>query len=558
MDENESQGGLSQALSAPAQPPVASQPLAAAPAAKPEPSEYEKALASYQQQKQQLIEQQKRLVDSLESRIGGPAESLFALSAGFGKHAPSFGEGFGNAMGAYGAQQAKSRQEMSDIAKMRLDLEMQQLGMRKEEVELAGNKEAARGLQQIIGGAPGSAPGADARGGMSAIPPNIAASMQLYLSRGNVKAAQEMYDKYVLENSKKPDKVREFEYYIGQLQSPAAKSAAQQLAANNYFLGNPADRNKVIIDIRKAIDDGIIPARDGNILIQGMTSIGGGIGGGQGAPAATGSDGVYRTTRPTEQEALAVARGADAAGIPVSVGVQQGAVVAPASTTPGISPRQARDIRAKIAETVGVGRAKSMVDDRDALKKGNDEARGLINDANAVFDLAEKNPAAMGVLSKPGIGNAVLLSIENGIRVGNFSVGLNDLQTAIRNAGGTQQDIDAAAAVGQIAVRLSLALAEGVKGSVSNYEQGLFQQASFSKNDSPLLLKYKSELMRARGEIQKFLWNKYREFEKTNKGNIEDFKSSREYQSYKDQYDASLTKIRNTYFKSAVPSAIKK
>ena len=544
MDENESQGGLAQAV---APPPVASQPLAAAPAAKPEPSEYEKALASYQQQKQQLIEQQRRLVDSLESRIGGPAESLFALSAGFGKHAPSFGEGFGNAMGAYGAQQTKSRQEMSDIAKMRLDLEMQQLGMRKEDVELAGNREAARRLQQIIGGATGSA-----------IPPNIAASVQLYLARGNVKAAQDIYDKYVLESNKEPEKIKELKYYMSQLQSPAARSVAQQLAANNYFLGNPVERTKVILDIQKQVDERIIPASDGNILIQRMTSIGGGIGGGQGAPTATGSDGVYRTTRPTEQEALAVARGADAAGIPVSVGVQQGAVVAPASTTPGISPRQDRDIRAKIAETEGVDRAKSRTEDRLALKKGNDEARGLINDANAVFDLAEKNPAAMGVLSKPGIGNAVLLSIENAIRVGNFSIGMADLQTAIRNAGGTQQDIDAAAAVGQIAVRLSLALAEGVKGSVSNYEQGLFQQASFSKNDSPLLLKYKSELMRARGEIQKFLWNKYLEFEKTGKGNIEDFKSSREYQSYKDQYDASLTKIRNTYFKSAVPSAIKK
>jgi hypothetical protein len=101
-----------------------------------------------------------------------------------------------------------------------------------------------------------------------------------------------------------------------------------------------------LISEKQSMKD-IIPASDGNILIQGMTSIGGGIGGGQGAPAATGSDGVYRTTRPTEQEALAVARGADAAGIPVSVGVQQGAVVAPASTTPGISPRQDRDISGK-------------------------------------------------------------------------------------------------------------------------------------------------------------------------------------------------------------------
>ena len=150
MDENEPQGGLAQALSASAQPPVASQPLAAAPAAKPEPSEYEKALASYQQQKQQLIEQQRRLVDSLESRVGGSAESLLALSAGFGKHAPSFGEGFGNAMGAYGAQQAKSRQEMSDIAKMKMELGVQQLGMRKEDVELAGNREDCNKLLEAL------------------------------------------------------------------------------------------------------------------------------------------------------------------------------------------------------------------------------------------------------------------------------------------------------------------------------------------------------------------------------------------------------------------------
>ena len=328
MDENESQGGLAQAV---APPPVASH-LAAAPAAKPEPSEYEKALASYQQQKQQLIEQQRKLVDSLESRIGGPAESLFALSAGFGKHAPSFGEGFGNAMGAYGAQQAKSRQEMSDIAKMKMELGVQQLGMRKDDVELAGNREAARGLQQIIGGAPG---------GMSAIPPNIAASMQLYLSRGNVKAAQDIYDKYVLESNKEPEKIKELRYYMSQLQSPAAKSIAQQLAANNYFLGSPAERNKTILDIQKAMDQEFISRRDGNILIQGMTN----IGGGQSGVPSTGADNVYRTTKPTEQEAAAAAINANAAGIPFSISVQPSAslAAAPAATGEPLTQRQ-RDL----------------------------------------------------------------------------------------------------------------------------------------------------------------------------------------------------------------------
>ena len=347
MDENEPQGGLAQALSASAQPPVASQPLAAAPAAKPEPSEYEKALASYQQQKQQLIEQQRRLVDSLESRVGGSAESLLALSAGFGKHAPSFGEGFGNAMGAYGAQQAKSRQEMSDIAKMKMELGVQQLGMRKDDVELAKTQQLSGALTNLLSGR--SSPEASAASGftreqaslIAGMPSEYKAIIIAQMQTGDVKGAIQELQKYMHEQTKEPEKIKELRYYMSQLQSPAAKSIAQQLAANNYFLGSPAERNKTILDIQKAMDQEIISRRDGNILIQGMTN----IGGGQSGVPSTGADNVYRTTKPTEQEAAAAAINANAAGIPFSISVQPSAslAAAPEATGEPLTQRQ-RDL----------------------------------------------------------------------------------------------------------------------------------------------------------------------------------------------------------------------
>ena len=354
MDENEPQGGLAQAV---APPPVASQPLAAAPSAKPEPSEYEKALASYQQQKQQLIEQQRKLVDSLESRIGGPAESLFALSAGFGKHAPSFGESFGNAMGAYGAQQAKSRQEMSDIAKMRLELGAQQVGMRKENVELAKTKQLSGALTNLLSGR--ASPEASAAFGftreqaslVAGMPSEYKAIIIAQMETGDVKGAVQELQKYMFESTKEPEKIKELRYYMSQLQSPAARSAAQQLAANNYFLGNPADRAKAILDIRKAIDDNIIPASDGNILIQGMTSIGGGQPSAPAAPAvapqaspAPAGFPVISPKAQAERDKFAEkirAKEENGAGIPTSKIV---------GTTSDISPRQARELEVKRQE----------------------------------------------------------------------------------------------------------------------------------------------------------------------------------------------------------------
>jgi len=196
-DGSPSAGGLSQAISPQPQPsPQQAQSLPAAPA--PQPSEYEKALAENQKQKQELLSQQQRLVQFLEQRVASPQDLLWRLAGAFAAptRGGSFGESFGNAVQAMGQHSEQQRQQMSDIAKMRAEMAAQQLGMSKENLELARTREAAKGLQQIISGSSVQS------GDMSSIPPEVAASIQNRLAFNDVKGAQDLYDKYIIELNK--------------------------------------------------------------------------------------------------------------------------------------------------------------------------------------------------------------------------------------------------------------------------------------------------------------------------------------------------------------------
>jgi hypothetical protein len=555
MDENEviDQSPLAQVAQASAQQSPIAKPTVAATA---QPSEYEKAITEYRRQQQQLIERQKELIDSLNVRIQ-PSDYLSAMAQGFGDPRNlSFASGIAGAAGNVSAIQAAEQKRAQELAKMKLELGMQELGMQKENIELAKTQQLSSALTGLLSGraSPESAAAAGITKEQASLVANMPAEYKgmiiAQLQTGDVKGAIQELQKYMLEQTKEPEKIKELRYYMSQLQSPAARSAAQQLAANNFFLGSPADRSKAILDIRKAIDEGIIPARDGNILIQGMTNLGGQSEvatppASAATPAAAAPAGFPRISPEEQAERDRVSAGVRAReqtgeGIPTSTIV---------GNTSGISPKQQRDILAKGAEVSATKRAEAAEGRRESLEQRAENATRVITDANAVYDFATKQPAAFGIISKPGISNALLTLAQNGIRVGNFTVGLNDVQDAIRKAGGTQADIDAAAAVAQIAVQTSLDLAAGVKGAVSNYEQGLFQQASFSPNDSPAVLKYKAELARARGEFDKFIWNKYLQFEGAGGRNITDFKQTPEYKNYVNQYDSALRKIRGTYFR---------
>lgn len=103
------------------------------------PDPYEVARSAYANQKERLIETQRMLMEELEGRSVQPAEKLMAFSQAMltPGRTGSFGEAFGGAMGNLQKLQSEDAARAQAIAKMRMEMGMQQLGMRKEDMEAA-------------------------------------------------------------------------------------------------------------------------------------------------------------------------------------------------------------------------------------------------------------------------------------------------------------------------------------------------------------------------------------------------------------------------------------
>jgi hypothetical protein len=461
-----------------------------------------------------------------------------AMAQGFG--APTRGGGFGeslsNALGGVSAVQKDRRGIETDLAKMKLDLGARELEQDKESM-------LSSAIMGQIGGQGGQgAPGG--QGGMSLSPQ--ARQMLGTLAVLDPKSAIKTLIEFQRDESKRPDALKALDTYITSL-PPEQQAGAREFAARSNIYGKPTDVSESVIKIRQAIRNGDMSPEQGESEIARIS------GGRPAAPASAQAPAVTRLTSPNEQEARSIAESLDASGVPFSVGVAPGASGAaqpPARpAVPGMSPRASEEVAVAGAKTRIEGEEKSRADDRNDLKSTASRASQMKIDADTIFDLAEKNPNAFGIFSKPGIGNAFLTAAENGVRVGNFSVGLNDLQSVVLRAGGTQKDIDAVSMLLQTAVRTQLDLAAGAKGSVSNFERELFGQASFMKSDSPTVLKYKAELARAHGEFYPFLWEKFKAQEKATNSSFEDYKLTDEYKNYKKQYEKTLEKIRGAYIR---------
>lgn len=530
--ENERPSGGLDALSAQSAMPAPEQSMQP-PAQSQQPIDpLTKARIEYDAKRKELLAQQQKLIASLEARISGPQDIFMAMAQGFGAptRSGSFGESLSNALGGVSAVQKDRRGMESDLAKMRIELGAKELEQDKESM-------LSSAIMGQINGAP-QAGGQPQGGGLNLSPQ--ARQMLGTLAALDPKSAIKTLIEFQRDEAKRPDAIKALDVYVSSL-PPDQQDAAREYAARSNIFGRPTDVSEAIIKIRQAVRSGDMTPQEADAEIARVS------GGRAAAPSASGSA-VTRLTSPNEAEALATAQTLDRSGVPFSVEVQPTGG-APARPAPALSPKAQEAVTQKSEET----RVTKLEEDRQArraaLQDNAEKARRIVSDAGAVFDIVNKNPNAVGILARPGISNALLTLVENGVRVGNFSVGMNDIQSAILRGGGTQQDIDAAAMVAQIAVNTSLDLSAAIKGSVSNYEQTLFQQASYSKNDSPNVLKYKAELARARGEFDRFTWNKYKQFEKSGGRDVEDFKDTDQYQNYVKQYEETLKKIRSTYIR---------
>jgi hypothetical protein len=215
----------------------------------------------------------------------------------------------------------------------------------------------------------------------------------------------------------------------------------------------------------------------------------------------------------------------------------------PAATTTPIRPPSASvsggplpssaDItqRMEIEKSEALARTKGREKEFEEIGKKSGEQVNYIETAlsNSVADLAgydklntlvTNNPRAFGVLQNPGILSGVLKAVEQGVNVGNYNVNLPGVETLIRQAGGTKDDITAANMAIREFARLQLNAAKLLQGqgSVSDAERRLLSQFSGSVGDDPRTIKDMIKWGKARAEYDREMGNAWKSFLKKNPG----------------------------------------
>jgi hypothetical protein len=500
MDENETieapvGGGLSQVA------PKAAPAAAPAPAT-PQPSEYQKAIADLQKQRLEVIAQSKRLADSLEARIAGPSEMLFALSSAFGRptRTGSFGESLGYATEALGQFQTQQRQQMSDVAKMRLELQMQELAMKEKDAGSAFLRDRQAGRQTPVAG------GSQAPSG------------------------------------------------VGGAQQPAP--AGQQGSFRDMTGEDIAMISRTNPDLAKSISDAIKMDQDRFVIAQNGAVFDRRAGTyvNQPVPGQVQSEystpyGTFKMT-PSQyaafelaqqsgqgrqwMEAFRVGRPFSPSGAP-----QPGTSGEPGVPSGGIKTVREAEIEAAAQKKEAEGKGEYGAGRRTSVMTVADLAPRLQTLADQNIEIIQNNPDAVGILAKPGITNAILSVVSQAkaraTQSGEIVLDTSSLEEAVRRAGPkkmmgetdeaynarVQRNIDAASVIARNLAEMELYAAKSFlkgQGAVANMERLIVQKLGGNLSDSRNALLAKNEITKITSKYDQMVRDAMIDWEDENKG----------------------------------------
>ena len=237
------------------------------------------------------------------------------------------------------------------------------------------------------------------------------------------------------------------------------------------------------------------------------------------------------------------------AGIKVR-GATLGTVGAP-TTVESVEQRTVREAREK---QLVENEAKQTIALDETIRGAGRSAESLIQNADTLLELMN-NPAykgAWGMFSGPGIKNATVQFLKEGLQVGNFNVGLPALESALKKANMTQDQIDASAEAMRIYGELKLQVAKkdlSGQGSVSDAERRLIGDVA-SGLDSPIKSAMATaELLKYRAQFDKETMSRYNAWRKANPSEAGSmFYDSKEYKQMVKEYDGVMKDLRGKYF----------
>ena len=220
-----------------------------------------------------------------------------------------------------------------------------------------------------------------------------------------------------------------------------------------------------------------------------------------------------------------------------------------------------RKIKEQLLTTQVTEREKERQGRIGSIITAGSQADSTLMSTNIIKNLAESNPDAFGIISKPGILNAIAGLVSEGIKAGSVNIGIPSIEEAIRkgNPNATQDTINAAIMASQQMAQLELKYAQTYlkgQGSVSNNEREIVSRTIPNLRDPAKVIVIKSELMQERAKFDKTISNSLYDFERNpeNKNkNIDDFVRSKEYLDNVNKYDKEVGEIIDRNFKKPAP-----
>jgi hypothetical protein len=165
-----------------------------------------------------------------------------------------------------------------------------------------------------------------------------------------------------------------------------------------------------------------------------------------------------------------------------------------------------------------------------------------------------RNP--FGILSQPGVGNAILGAVSQGISTPGGSISIPQLENQIVVATGSKGDVEDRKAVARNAAELTLAFRRMYlqgQGAISNNENDIVRSLAGTETDTPENLLRVSKLLKMRYQYEIDEQRNWVKFKKANKGaNYLDFEESDDYLARRDNYDRKVAKTFG--YEPSIPS----
>jgi hypothetical protein len=173
------------------------------------------------------------------------------------------------------------------------------------------------------------------------------------------------------------------------------------------------------------------------------------------------------------------------------------------------SPAQLAEVETARAKATAEQDVKDITDFRKSLSENFKTARERMADANTLVSLTEKSPNIFGYFNKPTVANAVTQLVQGGGTILGLNVRVPELKEALIKLGASQDEINTLRQADFISIRQQLALGQQMKGAVSNFERELVARAVATADDSPNVVRWKSNIQKARALADREIWELY-------------------------------------------------